>query len=190
MTPQSQPSPSPVINIEGDRVALGPIVREFVPLYQRWLNHLGQGRNFGDTPIPWTSEQTLALFEERAKPTDDIVFFMIYERSSWLPIGYTMWLDISYRHQRAEFALHIGEDRAHGKGYGTETTRLMLRYAFEQLGLHSVFLTVAEYNLAGIRAYQRAGYRVSGRRRECWWMGGRFWDAIIMDCLASEFTAQ
>ncbi len=124
----------------------------------------------------------------RAVPSDDTISFMIYERASLQPIGYTMLVDISSRHSSAEFTIHIGEGSAHGKGYGTETARLMLDYAFTSLGLHSVHLIVAEYNHAGRRAYQRAGFRESGRRRQAWLMGERFWDEIIMDCLASEFT--
>ena len=113
--------------------------------------------------------------------------FTIYERDSLRPIGYTMLLHIAFRHRSAEFAIHVGEGTAHGKGYGTETARLMLEYAFTSLGLHSVYLNVAAYNLAGRHAYQRAGFRESGRRRQAWRMGGQFWDAVIMDCLASEF---
>ena len=178
---------APILNIIGESVALGPIRRDLVPLYQRWLNDLRNGRNFMDTPVPWTAERATALYDARSSPSGEFVIFTIYERPDLAPIGYTMLDGISFRHRSAEFAIHIGEAAAHGKGYGTETTRLLLDYAFRWLGLRSVFLTVAEYNLAGIRAYQRAGFRECGRRRQAWQMGGRFWDAITMDCLAAEF---
>lgn len=55
---------------------------------------------------------------------------------------------------------------ARGKGFGTETTSLMLDYAFTVLGLHSVGLAVAEFNAAGIRAYQKAEFQECGRWRE------------------------
>ena len=42
-------------------------------------------------------------------------------------------------------------------------------------------------NLAGIKAYERAGFKEIGRRRECRMMGGKLWDEIYMDCLSSEF---
>jgi len=48
---------------------------------------------------------------------------------------------------------------------------------------------VFEFNLAGRRAYERAGFREVGRRRQGHRMGGRRWDVIYMDCLASEFTS-
>jgi hypothetical protein len=48
---------------------------------------------------------------------------------------------------------------------------------------------VFEYNAAGRRCYEKAGFREMGRRRESRWYQGRFWDEIHMDILASEFTS-
>jgi RimJ/RimL family protein N-acetyltransferase len=50
-------------------------------------------------------------------------------------------------------------------------------------------LTVFEYNLAGRRAYEKAGFREFGRRRQCRLMGGRLWDEVYMECLAMEFIS-
>ncbi|MYB77677.1 MAG: GNAT family N-acetyltransferase, partial [Chloroflexi bacterium] len=94
---------------------------------------------------------------------------------------------IDHRNRTAAFGIAIGEPDARGKGYGTETAQLMLDYAFTVQGLHNVMLHVHEYNLAGIRAYTKAGFKEFGRRRECHFMGGKYWDLIHMECLASEW---
>ena len=65
----------------------------------------------------------------------------------------------------------------------------MLDYAFTALGLHSVLLTVYAFNRAGIRAYEKAGFRECGRQREAHRRGGQRWDVVSMDCLAREFTS-
>jgi diamine N-acetyltransferase len=49
-------------------------------------------------------------------------------------------------------------------------------------------LEVMNWNAAGIRAYEKAGFRLVGRRREALLSGGRRVDEVIMDALASEFT--
>jgi diamine N-acetyltransferase len=81
----------------------------------------------------------------------------------------------------------IGAANCRGQGYGTEATRLMLDYAFNGLGLHSVMLTVYATNPAGLRAYTKAGFREIGRRRQSYLQGGTLWDTIYMDCLARDF---
>ncbi len=91
-------------------------------------------------------------------------------------------------HRTTEFGIVIGAADASGKGYGTEVARLMLDYAFTALGLHNVMLTVCEFNYAGRRAYERAGLREFGRLRQAKRLGGRFWDIVLMECLAPDFA--
>jgi diamine N-acetyltransferase len=182
----------PIINIVGEKVSLGPMHRDLLSLITRWSNDLAARRNIG-APLPQTLEQRIAQYE-RDTVDEQGVDFAVYERAILpgghpRPIGTVGLFDINYRNGRAEFGIYIGEADARGKGFGTETTRLMLDYAFTALGLYNVALTVAEWNVAGQRAYARAGFRECGRRRQCWLMGGRRWDQIAMDCLATEFTS-
>jgi RimJ/RimL family protein N-acetyltransferase len=179
----------PIVNIVGERVALGPIRRDLLPLYQRWINDFGTLRTLAIPPQPLTMEGETAWYDHTATPDASAVHFTIYEIVSWQPIGNTDWRAIDYRNRTAMFGLMIGDPANRGKGYGTEATRLMLDYAFTALGLHSVMLTCYAFNLAGQRAYEKAGFRVFGRRHECHMMGGKLWDEIYMECLASEFES-
>lgn len=179
---------SPILNVEGKRVALGPIRRDLIPLYQRWINDFRTLRTLGVPPRPMTLEEETSWFE-RASSGSDQANFTIYERAAERAIGNTSLVDIDYRHRTAVFGIFIGEADARGQGFGTETTRLMLDYAFTALGLHNVMLAVYEFNIAGRRAYEKAGFKEVGRRRQSRFMGGRLWDEIFMDCLASEFDS-
>jgi RimJ/RimL family protein N-acetyltransferase len=177
----------PLINIRGEGVALGPLRRDLVPTYQRWDTDFATNRT---TAIarPVTLEQEAAGYD-RAAMSDQDVFFTIYDLASWRPIGKTYLESIDPRNRTAEFGIVVGEEEYRGKGFGTEATRLVLDYAFTVLGLHNVMLVVYEFNLAGRRAYEKAGFREFGRRRQAHLMGGRGWDVIYMECLASDFIS-
>ena len=174
----------PVINILGEQVALGPIDRKLVPLYQRWMSQFDLLRTLGAVP-----PQPLTLEAETAWFDASVTVFTIYKRGNWRPIGNLDLRAVDFRNRTAEFGIMIAEADSRGKGYGTEATRLALDYAFTALGLHNVMLAVVAFNLAAIRAYEKAGFREIGRRREAWWMGGKLWDIIYMDCLSTEFTS-
>jgi diamine N-acetyltransferase len=178
----------PILIIEGDLVALGPLRRDLLPIYQRWINDLGTMRTLGFPPLPMTSEKEQEWYDRQSKTEDDVPF-TIYEKESLRPIGNTGLHGVDYRNRSAIFGILIGEPECRGKGYGTEATRLMLDYAFTALGLHNVMLTVFPFNPAGLRAYKRAGFKEIGRRRECRMMGGKLWDEVHMDCLSSEFES-
>jgi RimJ/RimL family protein N-acetyltransferase len=49
-----------------------------------------------------------------------------------------------------------------GRGYGTDAVRVIVGYGFREMGLHRIQLSVAPFNPAGIRAYEKAGF-VEGR---------------------------
>ncbi len=185
---QAPEDDQPLVNIVGELVALGPLRRDLLPLYQRWINDFGTTRTLGIPSGPMTWEQEETWFN-RAATADGDIPFTIYERATWRPVGTTALHGVDFRNRTATFGIMIGEPDRRGRGYGTETARLMLDYAFTALGLHNVMLAVYEYNPAGQRAYTKAGFREFGRRRQAQFMGGRLWDVIFMECLASEFTS-
>jgi diamine N-acetyltransferase len=177
----------PILNIVGESIALGPLRRDLLPVYQRWINDFHIVRNLGSFPRPITVEHEEVWLADMNKSTNRTMF-TIYEKTTSRPIGTTDLFAIDHMNRTAVFGILIGEPDARGKGYGTETARLMLDYGFTALGLHSISLSVNAGNLAGRRAYEKAGFREYGRQRECKFVGGKLCDTIHMDCLATEFT--
>ncbi len=169
----------PAIIATGSRIALGPMRRELLSLYQRWGNDFRVTRTMR-LAAPSTAEQLAADYEAAVRD-DRSVSFTIYDRANWQPIGNTAWIDLDWHARTAEFVIYIGEADYRGRGFGTEAARLMLDYAFTTLGLHNVMLRVYGFNLAGRRAYERAGFREFGRRRQAKVLGGTFWDVIYME---------
>lgn len=183
-----QDQSQPILNIIGEKVALGPLRRDLIPLYARWRNDFYVQRTFGDLPRPASIEDRTKWFENQATTTD-AHWFTIYEKETLRPIGITDLFNVDFRWRVCSFGMMIGEADGRGKGYGTEVVRLMLDYAFTALGLNNVMLSVAEYNLAGRRAYEKAGFKEFGRRREADIMNGVVYDEVYMDCIASEFES-
>lgn len=185
------PQGDPVINIVGERVALGPLRRDLLDTYQRWFNDFNTLRTTGAYPLPLTMEQQIAMFDAIAIDVRDPhgVSYTIYRSGDMTPIGTCRLQDVTYRNRTAELVIIIGEPQERGKGYGTEAVRLVLDHAFTALGLNNVMLKVYEFNLAGQRAYLKAGFREFGRRTQAQFMGGKLWDVIYMECLASDFQS-
>ena len=179
-------SAAPILNIEGELVALGPLRREHVPLYLRWINDFGTTRTLAVPCGPMTMEQETEWYEKAALEPH---MFTIFERATGRPIGNCGLHGVDWPNRTTIVGIMIGEPDARGRGYGTEAMRLLLDYVFTVLGLHSASLNVYEFNPAARRSYEKVGFREIGRRRESRWLNGRYWDEIQMDILASEFES-
>lgn len=173
------------VNYSNDTIALGPLRRELISLYMDCNNDFQITRMLaGSRPV--TEEELLVAIERYAK-AESCVFFTIYEKASMKPIGITFLTEIDYKHRTAEYNIVISDQSSHGKGFGTEATRLMMDYAFSVVGVHNLHLRAYEYNKAAIHVYEKVGFRIYGKRRESHFIGGRMWDTVYMECLAIDF---
>lgn len=178
----------PILNIVGEKVALGPLRRELLPLHYRWANDFAVTRTIAAFPQPRPME-TQEEWYARASRGDGGTFFIIYERGTGRPIGATSLEHIEQVQRIASFTIFIGEKEYWAKGYGTEATRLTLDYGFTVLGLHNIMLIVYSFNERGLRAYLRAGFTEIGRRRQAHRLAGKVSDVADKDCLATEFDS-
>jgi RimJ/RimL family protein N-acetyltransferase len=101
-------------------------------------------------------------------------------------IGHVALFGATVHSRAAVYAILIGPPHQN-RGLGTEATRTMLRYGFDELGLHRIGLMVNGFNERGIATYRKAGFVVEGRVREAVFRSGAWYDQVYMGILASEW---
>jgi RimJ/RimL family protein N-acetyltransferase len=170
----------------GDGVELRRHERANYPLYARWYGdeevwHL---TSWAAEPLHRTAVEK--LFEDREKSAMDDSF-AIHREGEEEPLGVISLTNINKANASADLSVIVGDEKDRDKGLGTEAIRVILRYAFEDLGLRRVGLSVFEFNEPAIRAYEKLGFKREGRLREAIQRDGKFYDAILMRILASEW---
>lgn len=115
--------------------------------------------------------------------TGRAVQFIIFRKDTGEPIGSVYLRDIDKTHRKAEYGVFIGEKDALGKGFGTQAAKLMIRYAFETLGLHKLMLRVLAENLPAIRSYENAGFVREAYLKDEVFLEGTYKDVIYMAVL-------
>src|ERR1700681_1275574 len=121
-----------------------------------------------ETMLRWINDRDLVLLSSAYRPVDeanhqawfdsirrraDVVIFGIREIRSGRLVGSCQLLGINPTHRKAELQIRIGEADARGRGYGREAVELLLDFAFNDLNLHRVELTVLDGNEAAIKTY-------------------------------------
>jgi [ribosomal protein S5]-alanine N-acetyltransferase len=87
----------------------------------------------------------------------------------------------------ADYAVGLFVASLRGQGLGREITRLVLAWAFGELGAHRVQLEVLAFNQRAISCYLACGFRTEGTWREAQLYPDGWHDMIMMGVLRSEY---
>lgn len=148
----------------------------------KWRNNPNVKKNFC-LQKDLTREEHLNWFNNKIL-TGEVVQFIIIDNDLDIPVGSTYLRDIDTNNKKAEFGIFIGEDLARGKGIGTESTILTIKYGFEELKLHKIFLRVFANNYSAIKAYEKAGFIYEGTAKDDIMLpNGEFQDIVFMSII-------
>jgi RimJ/RimL family protein N-acetyltransferase len=82
------------------------------------------------------------------------------------------------------------DPRHWGRGYATEAAREIVRFGFEELGLHRIWSWCVAENVGSARVLEKVGMRQEGYLREKEYYRGRWWDQRLFAILDREWKAQ
>ncbi len=154
-----------------------------------WHSDAGFLRLYDARPAYPKSEETLRQELEEGRKKSDAFVFAVRPLAGEELIGYVELDGILWPHRVAWLGLGIGARANWGKGYGWEILRLALRFAFGELNLHRVQLTVFSYNQRAIGLYEKAGFRREGVFRQFMQRDGQWYDMYLYGLLSNEWEA-
>jgi RimJ/RimL family protein N-acetyltransferase len=174
--------------LEGETVELRRHARANYGLYATWYGDPEIWHLTSWAPSPLNRSAVEKLFEDRElSPVDDS--FAIHVQDEEEPVGVISLMNISDANESAELSIIVGHPDDRHQGYGTEAIELLLRYAFEELGLNRVGLSAFDFNEEAISAYEKLGFAIEGRYRQAIKRNSGFHDAILMSVMKGEWQA-
>jgi [ribosomal protein S5]-alanine N-acetyltransferase len=172
--------------LQGQQVYLRGLERADLQLLAEWLNDAGVTRLLFMGLFPVNLESLIAQWERDRRNPDEVTF-AVCDRTSNEFVGTTGLYRIHWVMRTGEFRVFLGDKRVWNRGIGTECVKLMVVYGFEKLNLNKVWLGVNADNVGGVRAYQKAGFVHEGVLRQEQYRNFRYYDAIRMSLLRSEY---
>ena len=88
-------------------------------------------------------------------------------------------------HREANIGYELNPDEW-GQGFATEAATAIVRFGFEELGLHRIWAECNAENLGSVRVLTKLGMRREAHFREQQWFKGRWWDTEIYAILEDE----
>ena len=149
--------------------------------YETWVN-------LTDTNLIYKEQQEVwyqKLIQDRTKK-----YFMVYV---WMndtefplsiqeSVGIIRIDEIDYINRSARVGCDIFK-QYRNKGYGKGTMNLVVKYCFEFLNMHRLWLLVAEYNLSAIKVYKVVGFKEEGLQKSALFRKGIYHDYVSMSII-------
>lgn len=128
------------------------------PLMLEWMHDSEINCNF-QADFASSTMESVCRFIEEGFNDESQNFAFVDENDEYL--GTISLKHISYKNSSAEYAI-VTRKKAQGTGAAMKATQEVLKYAFEELKLHKVYLNVLEENVRAQKLYEKCGFVYEG----------------------------
>jgi ribosomal-protein-alanine N-acetyltransferase len=171
--------------LEGKRIYLREVrLSDVNETYYRWMNDPRVTQYLESRFYPNSLENLNEYVKNRQIDRSNI-FLAISIKQDHKHIGNIKLGPIDWIHGFAEIGVIIGEKDQWGKGYASEALRLVVQHAFSELNLHKVTAGAYEPNQASIKAFQKAGFEIEGRRKQHFFYKSNYVDYVLLGIINS-----
>ena len=177
---------------DGQDIRLGPIDYEKDPeVESKWTHDASFMRLYEIEPARPMSvaivKKQYERLEKQIEERKNLYHFMIRAKTDDRLIGKAMIQRIEWTNGNCGLRLGIGSAEDRRKGYGTQTLKMLLRFAFAELNLFRVTTFIPEYNEGALALVNKFGFVEEVRRRQALERDGRRWDLLIFGLLKDEW---
>lgn len=128
--------------------------------YLSWFSNEG-ARTYIESAAHTKELDDLRRFIRDRVGRDDVLFLGIFDKTTGDHIGNVKFEPVDTRKAYAVMGMLIGESAYRGKGVAAEVLAAIGEWLKRYRGINEIVLEVHPDNTAAIRAYEKAGYRVS-----------------------------
>jgi RimJ/RimL family protein N-acetyltransferase len=168
----------------GEKIFLRLMEERDIPDKVRWVNDPEIRKILISDLISESGTKTWFL---KASASHSRKEFIICLNESNESIGFTSIKNIDRTNLKAEMSLLLGNKEYWGHGYAKEARKLLLDYAFNELGLNRIYTFNWVKNGKIISLNKKLGFIIEGELRQDIFFNGEFRNMVIMSILKKEW---
>lgn len=175
------------MNILGKIVTLRAMTKNDMQMICDMFNDPNMENNVVGWAFPISLEQQMAWFDSHMN--DRTNFRFIIETPEDGAVGVATLTSIDWKNRCATHGIKLANKEKRTKGIGTDTVMAIMRYAFDELGLHRLDGSWFDTNAASKGLYTKCGWKEEGVKRSCVFKNGQWRDLTIVGILDSDYHA-
>lgn len=173
----------PYAFLTGNKTNLRPVALTDVPLFTKWMNDQETTKYMlRSFPLSELDEKGWIEKASIVQPNPTNILMVIETKDDEKTIGTMALHNINWIDRRATTGSMIGEAEYRGKGYASDAKMILLKYAFETLGLHKIVSHAFARNQKSIEYSKRCGYQVEATLKDEHFRHGEWQDVVSLAC--------
>jgi RimJ/RimL family protein N-acetyltransferase len=176
-------------HLYSQRLLIRPIHVSDVEMIQKSINDKRVCDNLSYTPHPYTVEMAESWVRNvnAGMAAGTCRYWTIVHRESKNFIG-SIGLSIFKEQEGCEIHYWINADEWN-RGYCSEATKRVIKYAFEDLNIHRLYVTHRENNAPSEKIIKKCGFIFEGKQRDGLKRFGKFENVMTYSMLRDEYLA-
>ncbi|MFZ3138508.1 MAG: GNAT family protein [Thermodesulfovibrionales bacterium] len=176
--------------LKGKYVGLRAIEKDDLPYLLEWRNNPEYRKYFREYRELGMGQQ-YSWYEDIVLKDQKTIMFSIIALKSRRLLGacglcYINWID-----RNADLSIYIGADNLYiDKKYAPDTASTIMKYAFDELGLHRLWAEIYDFDTPKIKFFEQLGFKPDGCHRETHWTEGKWCNSLFYSLLQEEFSCK
>lgn len=171
------------MNLHGEKVLLRAVEIEDMDFLRNMLNNKDIEHDVIGWSFPVSKYEQQLWYESQIKNKKNIRYIIEVEKES---IGMATLTDIDWKNRKARQGIKLLSG-SRGKGYGTDSIKTVMKYAFEELQLNRLYASILEYNIASRKLFEKCGWKEEGVLRKSIFKNNKYNDEIMVGILKNEY---
>lgn len=175
------------MNIKGKIVTLRQMTRGDMQMICDMFNDPEMENQVVGWAFPLSIEQQELWFENNIN--DNKNFRFVIETVEDGALGVATLTDLDWKNRTATHGIKLASAERRTKGIGTDSVMAIMRYAFDELGLHRLDSARFVTNKASEALYNKCGWTVEGIKRKCIFKRGEWRDLVLFGILEEDYRS-
>ncbi len=175
--------------LNGKLTALRAVERSDLGQLLEWRNRPEFRRYFREFRELNIDQQAL-WFEKVVNGDPYTCMFSIVELATGKLLGACGLCYIDWVNRNADFSIYIGDEgRYIDNVLAPDAARILLNYAFLELGLHRIWSEIYDFDEQKKAFFADMAFTLEGRHRQTHWSEGKWHDSLFFGLLGDEYRA-
>jgi RimJ/RimL family protein N-acetyltransferase len=174
--------------LRGEKVRLTAVHSYDLSTITGWWSDPDFLRLYNNAPAFPRNDDQLSRRFDLANTSPNDFLFAIRPLAEDTLIGLLEFDGVEWSNRTTFVSIGIGDPDHRRQGYGHDAMEVGLRFAFHELNLFRVCLTVFSYNAAAVALYERLGFTREGVYREHIERDGQRYDMYLYGLLRREWN--